>query len=300
MRIGVALGGGGAKGLAHIGVLKALLRGGIVPGMVSGTSMGALVGGLYCLKGDIRSVEEFALGFENTDLSPYLAARPSSSGLVSEKRIQAFLDGLFGSVRIEDLATPFSCVAADVRSGGEVVIDRGPLARAVRASISVPVIFKPVPLRGRYLVDGGLVNPVPVDALKRGGAGLLVAVNVITPPGGRPLPRARGARRRDKPLIARLDDFLSRKLLSGGPHKEPNLIETTLATIEIMQEKLVMARLANDRPDVTIHVDTAGFKMFEFYRPAELIRRGEEAAERRLQAILRLRRRLGPAAGAGG
>lgn len=294
MRIGVALGGGGAKGLAHIGALKAMLGSGVVPGMVSGTSMGALVGGLYCLKNDIGAVERFALGFENADLSSYLAARPSSSGLVSEKRIQAFLDGVFGSARIEELATPFSCVAADVRSGREVVVDRGPLARAVRASISVPVIFKPVPFQGRYLVDGGLVNPVPVDALKRGGAGLTVAVNVITPHAERPLPRPRGGRRRnrDKPLIARLDDFFSRKLLSGGPHKEPNLIETTLATIEIMQEKLVLARLANDRPDVTIHVDTAGFKMFEFYRPAELIRRGEEAAERRLPAILRLRRKL--------
>ena len=299
MRTGIALGGGGAKGLAHIGALKALLRNGIVPGMVSGTSMGALVGGLYCLRNDIAAVEEFALGFENADLSSYLAARPSSSGLVSEKRIQAFLDGVFGSALVEELAIPFSCVAADVRSGREVVIDRGPLARAVRASISVPAIFKPVSFQGRYLVDGGLVNPVPVDALKRGGAGLTIAVNVITPPCGRPLPRPRRGKR-NKPLIARLDDFFSRTLLSGGPHKEPNLIETTLATIEIMQEKLVMARLANDRPDVTIHVDTAGFKMFEFYRPAELIRRGEEAAERRLQAILRLRRRLGPAAGAGG
>jgi NTE family protein len=294
VRTGVALGGGGAKGLAHIGALKALLRGGVVPDMVSGTSMGALVGGLYCLKNDIGAVEEFALGFENADLAPYLAARPSSSGLVSEKRIQAFLDGLFGAALIEELATPFSCVAADVRSGGEIVIGRGPLARAVRASISVPVIFKPVPFQGRYLVDGGLVNPVPVDALKRGGAGFTVAVNVITPPGRRPPPRKRSERRRDrdKPLIARLDDFFSRTLLSGGPHQEPNLIETTLATIEIMQEKLVLARLANDRPDATIHVDTAGFKMFEFYRPAELIRRGEEAAEQRLPAILRLRRKL--------
>ena len=297
MRIGVALGGGGAKGLAHIGALKALLRNGIVPGMVSGTSMGALVGGLYCLKNDIAAVEEFALGFENADLSSYLAARPSSSGLVSEKRIQAFLDGVFGSALVEELAIPFSCVAADVRSGREVVIDRGPLARAVRASISVPAIFKPVSFQGRYLVDGGLVNPVPVDALKRGGAGLTIAVNVITPPCERPLPRPRRGKR-DKPLIARLDDFFSRTLLSGGPHKEPNLIETTLATIEIMQEKLVLARLANDRPDVTIHVDTAGFKMFEFYRPAELIRRGEEAAGQRLQTILRLRRKLDPAAGA--
>ncbi len=299
MKIGIALGGGGAKGLAHIGVLKVLQEHGIEPDMVAGTSIGALVGALYCLRGDIRPVEEFALGFENADLSPYLAPRPSSSGLVSEKRIQRFLDGLLGDARIEDLKKPFFCPATDIRSGREFMLDRGGLARAVRASISVPVIFKPVGLRGRYLVDGGLINPVPVDVLKRNGAGFTIAVNVISPLPERPRPSPQ-PRGREKLLIARLDNFFSRKLLSGGPDKEPNLIETLLATIEIMQEKLVAARLRNDAPDAVIHVNTADFKMFEFYRPAEIIRCGEDTARRQVDGILRLRRRLDPAAGKGG
>ena len=292
MKTGIALGGGGAKGLAHIGVLKVLQQNGIVPDMVAGTSIGALVGAMFCLQGDIGAVEEFALGFENANLSQYLAARPSSSGLVSEKRIQGFLDGILGSAAIENLDTPFVCIATDVRRGIEVALDRGSLARAVRASISIPVIFKPVAWEGRFLVDGGLVNPVPVDALKKNGADFTIAVNVISPL----LERTQSPERpgREKSLITRLDDYFSRKLLSGGSGKEPNLVETILATIEVMQEKLVMARLRSDAPDVTIHVDTADFRIFEFYRPAEIIRRGEQAANRQLDTILGLRRQLDP------
>jgi len=285
MKIGIALGGGGAKGLAHIGVLKVLEGHGIVPDMVAGTSIGALIGALYLLRGDIRTVEAYALGFENSNLYPYLAPRPSSSGLISEKRVQAFLNGLFGARRIESLDRPFFCPAADIRRGREVMFDRGSLQRAVRASISVPVIFKPVRLGKSYLVDGGLLNPVPVDVLKKHGCTFTIAVNVITPRPARPR-RAKKTSAGEKLLLARLDDFFSRKLISGRPDQEPNVIETFLATMEIMQEKLIAARLRNDLPDATIHVDVSTVKFFEFYRPAEIIRRGEAAARREIATVL--------------
>jgi NTE family protein len=291
MKTGIALGGGGAKGLAHIGVLKVLQANGIVPDMVSGTSMGALVGALYCLRNDIRSVEQFAMGFENASLSPYLAPRPSSSGLVSEKRIQDFLDCILGDARIEDLDRPFYCPAADIRRGREVMFTHGSLARAVRASISIPVIFRPVRLGNRFLVDGGLLNPVPVDVLKRNGAAFIIAVNVITPLPSRSA-RPRLPKGREKLLLARFDHFVSRKLIGDRRLREPNVIETFLATLEIMQERLIAARLRNDAPDVAIHVNTADIKMFEFYRPAEIIRRGEEAARREINGVLDHWRRL--------
>jgi NTE family protein len=285
MKIGFALGGGGAKGLAHIGVIKVLEEHGIFPQLVSGTSIGALIGALYLLRGDIHAVEAYALGFENSNLYPYLSPRPSSSGLISEKSIQTFLNGLFGNVRIEDLDRPFFCPASDIRRGREVMFDSGNLQRAVRASISIPVIFKPVRLGRNYLVDGGLINPVPVDVLKKNGSNFTIAVNVITQ---RPLRlrRRKKASAKEKLLLARLDDFLSRKLISGRPDEEPNLIEAFLSTMEIMQQKLITARLQNDAPDATIHVDTQDFKLFEFYRPAAIIRRGEETARREIKTIL--------------
>lgn len=298
MKTGIALGGGGAKGLAHIGVLKVLQEHGIVPDMVAGTSIGALVGGLYLLRGDIRAVTEYALSFENSNLYPHLVPRPSSSGMISEKRIQAFLHGIFGSKRIEDLERPFFCPAVDIRSGREVMFERGSLQQAVRASISVPVIFKPVRQRNSYLVDGGLLNPVPVDVLKKKGCTFTVAVNVITPRPLRPR-RRRQANVKERLLLARLDDFLSRKLISGLPGREPNVIETFLSTMEIMQQKLIAARLRNDAPDVTIHVETSDFKFFEFYRPAEIIRRGEAAARREIESVLESRRSKQDAEGTG-
>ncbi len=296
MKTGIALGGGGAKGLAHIGVLKALQEHGIVPDMVAGTSIGALVGALYLLQGDILEVEAYARSFENSNLYPHLVPRPSSSGMISEKRIQAFLHGLFGARRIENLERPFFCPAVDIRSGREMMFARGSLLRAVRASISVPVIFKPVRLRDRYLVDGGLLNPVPVDVLKNRGADLVIAVNVIPPRPLRPRPRSK-ANVKEKLLLARLDNFLSHKLISGRPGKEPNMIETFLSTMEIMQQKLIAARLRNDLPDIIIQVETSDFKFFEFYRPAEIIRRGEEAVHRQIDEIMKLHRQRQAAPG---
>jgi len=285
LKTGIALGGGGAKGLAHIGVIKVLEEHGIFPQLVSGTSIGALIGALYLLRGDIHAVETYALGFENSNLYPYLAPRPSSSGLISEKRIQTFLKDIFGDSRFEDLPLPFFCPATDIRRGREVIFARGSLQQAVRASISIPVIFKPVRWHQCYLVDGGLINPVPVDVLKRNDSNFTIAVNVITQ---RPLrPRRKNkANAKEKLLLARLDDFFSRRLISGRPDEEPNLIESFLATLEIMQEKLIAARLQNDAPDAVIHVDTQDFKLFEFYRPAAIIRRGEQTARREIKTIL--------------
>ncbi len=163
----------------------------------------------------------------------------------------------------------------------------GMLLQAVRASISIPVIFKPVRWRRNYLVDGGLINPVPVDVLKRNGSDFTIAVNVITQRPARPR-RRKKANAREKLLLARLDDFLSRRLIYGRADEEPNLIESFLATMEIMQQKLIAARLQNDAPDAIIHVDTQDFKLFEFYRPAAIIRRGEETARREIASILPL------------
>jgi NTE family protein len=299
MKTGIALGGGGAKGLAHIGVIKVLEEHGIFPQVVSGTSIGALVGALYLLHDDIRAVEAIAMGFENSNLYPYLSPRPSSSGLISEKGIQTFLNGLFGEKRIEDLPRPFFCPATDVRRGREVMFAKGGLLRAVRASISIPVIFKPVRLGRSYLVDGGLINPVPVDVLKNNGSAFTIAVNVITQRPARPR-RRKKANAKEKLLLARLDNFLSRKLIFGMADKEPNLIEAFLATMEIMQQKLIAARLQNDAPDATIHVDTQDFRLFEFYRPTAIIRRGEDSARREIKSLLALWQRRQSETKAGG
>ncbi len=279
LKVGIALGGGGAKGLAHIGVLKVLEKHGIVPAQVSGTSMGALVGALYCDRGSIAEVEKFVLAFEDASLNPYLFPKLSSTGLISEKKIRNFLVSLFADMRIEDLARPFCCTATDILSGEEVVFCKGSLVDAVLASISVPVLFPAHRYRNRFLVDGGLVDLVPVAPLRQNGADFIIAVNVIVPPrAGQAERRPDRKERKNRLLIERIDSLLSRR--PARDKGVPNLIEVLFSTFEIMQQKLVLSCLELDQPDVAIHVETSEFKFYEFNSPTELIARGEATMRR--------------------
>ncbi len=287
----LALGAGAAKGLAHVGVLKVLQEEGLRPRRVAGTSIGALVGALYCLDPDPARLERLALQFESIPLHTILAPRLSASGLVDDRRVRDFLESFFGSARIEKLALPFACVAVDIRSGRPVWMEKGPLLDAVMASISVPVVFPAQRHGRRFLVDGGLVDPVPVDVLRQKGVAPVVAVSLFAPgrgkrPGpGRPRPGDGGKVPWERRLIAGAERLLGRlEKRPAGPH----LVASLLAALEIMQKEVVRARLQADRPDLLVDVDTAGFSLHEFYRPRELIARGEEAARRALPGLLRL------------
>jgi len=297
MKIGLALGGGGAKGLAHIGVLRVLEEHGLVPDLLAGTSMGALVGALYSVMGDASEVEKFALGFEKTDLSRYLSLRVSSSGLVSDRRVRELLERTFGTANIEDLSRPFFATAVDILSGEEVIFSRGPLAEAVMASISIPVVFPPCALHGRYLADGGLVDLVPVDVLKRSGADFVIAVNVLGPPPR--TPRGAGMRTlgRNPLLPRRLHALVSRRSGTSERQAAPNILEELLFAFEIMQVEMVASKLKNDAPDVVVQVETSDFAMFEFDRPREIIERGKQTMRRHVGEV---ERRIAERAGEGG
>ena len=174
-RIGLALGGGVARGLAHIGVLKVLEEEGIRVGCVAGTSAGSLVGALFCHGLDWRQIRELAMGVEWKDLVSFL---PTRLGFARTGRLEEKLEELLGGARFEDLAVPLRAVAVDIANGEEVVLDRGPVARAVRASCSLPGIFEPTPWEERLLVDGGLINDVPADVAAAMGAECVVAVDL--------------------------------------------------------------------------------------------------------------------------
>ncbi len=288
VKIGLALGGGGAKGLAHIGVLRVLEDRGLVPDLVAGTSMGALVAALSCVKGDASEVENFALGFEKSDLSRYLSLRVSSSGLVSDRRVRELLDDTFGIVKIEDLSRPFFATAVDILSGEEVIFSSGPLVDAVMASISIPVVFPPCGLNGRFLADGGLVDLVPVDILKRNGADFIIAVNVLGPPPPTPDGPAARTLGRNPLLPRRLHALVSRRKGTSDRPAAPNILEELLFAIEIMQVEMVASKLRNDAPDVLVQVETTDFAMFEFDRPREIIERGKATMRRQVGEVERL------------
>lgn len=179
IKVGVAFSGGAAKGLAHIGVLKALEEVGVRVDYIAGSSMGALVGAAYASGIAADSLERIALQTDWMTLIKLFFPTFSSAGLIRGNRIVDYLDDLYGSRNIEDLALPFTATATDLSSGDLLLIDRGNVAEAVRASISIPVVFAPVFKENRCLVDGALVNAVPVDVVRNMGAEFVIAVNVL-------------------------------------------------------------------------------------------------------------------------
>ncbi len=178
-KIGLALGGGGAKGAVHIGVIRALLGAGIKIDYIAGTSMGALVGGFYAATGDIDKLENLITNFKKSDIfSLKKLINHKDGAFFKEESIAEKLRKELKNTKIEDLETPFTALAADIKNGDEVCLKEGDLVDAIRASIALPIVFAPVKIGNRLLIDGGLVNPVPADIVKDMGAEYVIAVDV--------------------------------------------------------------------------------------------------------------------------
>jgi predicted acylesterase/phospholipase RssA len=182
-KIGYALGGGSARGLAHIGVLKVLEEKGIYPDVVAGTSIGAIIGALYAGGHKPNEMEQLVLGLNWKKLISLADMTFPVSGLFQGKKVVSLLKSIIGDLNFEQLQYAFSCVATNIINGEQVVLKEGSLVEAVRASISIPGIFTPVLISGAYLVDGGLVNTVPVSICREMGADFVIGINVIPEPG---------------------------------------------------------------------------------------------------------------------
>ena len=178
-KIGLALGGGGAKGLAHIGIIKALEAAGIKIDYIAGTSMGALVGGWYAATDDIRTLEDFILRINKTDIFEIKEMIKRKNGaLFKGESIADNLRKELKNIKVEDCKIPFTALATDAKNGDEVCLKNGDLVDAIRASVALPIVFAPVAIDGQILMDGGLANPVPADVVKDMGADYVIAVDV--------------------------------------------------------------------------------------------------------------------------
>src|ERR1700748_394235 len=175
--IGLSLGGGAARGFAHIGIVRTLIAHGIVPNVVVGTSIGAVVGGAYAA-GHLDTLEEWARSLQPRNIFGYLDIRLNGSGLIGGAKLAAQLEAAMGENRIEDLPIKFASVATEVRTGHEIWLTHGRIVDAMRASYALPGIFSPVMVGDRWLVDGALVNPVPVSAARAFGAEIVIAANL--------------------------------------------------------------------------------------------------------------------------
>jgi NTE family protein len=178
-KIGLALGSGGWKGIAHVGVIKALVENNIPIDFIAGSSVGSLVGGMYAALGDIYKVEEIINKFDKKDLFNIFADPSIKTGMIKGDKVVQFIEDSVGDVNIEDLKIPFCAIATDLLKGDAVYINKGSLSSAIRASSSIPLLFEVPTYKGNYLVDGGAVEMIPAESVKKMGADIVIGVNLF-------------------------------------------------------------------------------------------------------------------------
>jgi len=294
-KIGVALGGGAARGWAHIGVLRALSQAGIVPDIVAGTSIGAVVGGCYAA-GRLDELEGFARDLTRRKVFGYLDFNLSGSGLITGQRLVERLDGHLRDIHIEELATRFVAVATEIGTGHEVWLSRGRVVDAMRASYALPGIFKPMSIDGRWLFDGALVNPVPVSVCRALGARYVIAVNLNSDLCGRGTVIAEAGAAPETAEDAAAAGMLkgkngraARKLLQrqifGSGDRSPGISTVMVDAFNIVQDRIARSRLAGDPPDAIINPRLGGIGLFDFHYADELINRGIAAVQRDLDDL---------------
>jgi NTE family protein len=291
--IGLALGGGAARGFAHIGVMNTLLAHGIVPDVIVGTSIGAVVGGCYASQ-QLGNLEAWARKLTVRGVLGYLDINLSGSGLIRGGHLAKQLDASIGGVRIDDLSTRFAAIATEFNTGHEIWLTRGRLGEALRASYALPGIFPPVLIGGRWLVDGALVNPVPVSAARALGARLVIAVNLNADLFGRgTIISSHGSDEQDeqpveapKPAGFRrifAERSLRRQVL--GRRGRPGIPTVMVEAFNVMQDRITRARLAGDPPDVLVSPRLGQVGWFDFHRATDAIAIGAEATQKAMPAI---------------
>ena len=299
--IGLALGSGAARGWAHIGIIDALLEAGIEPDIVCGTSIGALVGAAY-VADRLPALRSFALGVTRREMVGLLDVRLTAGGVVDGKRIVAMLHGLGIDAPIESYGKPYAAVATDLETGREIWLRDGPILEAVRASISLPGVFSPVRTDGRWLADGGLVNPVPVSTCRALGADIIIAVNlngdiVSRFEGDAPRQAKAGPTDGSPEFLRRLMDQIPPAIRQQASAIVPKLLrpasgapgyfDVLINSLNVMQDQITRARLAGEPPHVLLAPRLRTIGSFDFNRAEEAIAEGRASVQHALPEIRR-------------
>lgn len=295
-KLGLALGGGAARGWAHLGVLQVLTEAGIAPDVIAGTSIGAVVGGCYAA-GKLNVLEEFALSLTKRRMIGLMDFH-LGAGLIAGRRLHRLLERDIGMARIEELPLRFAAIATEMGSGHEIWLTEGTMIEAMRASYALPGVFDPVKLGGRWLMDGALVNPVPVTAARALGADVVMCVNLNGESGGRGTTIQSHAAEPDDEawssggVAARnwLSPMRDAARIFRRDREEAGLAAPGLANVmvdvfNITQDRIARSRLAGDPPDVMVSPKLARIGLFEFHRAEEAVDLGRAAAARALDEL---------------
>ncbi|MCO4291675.1 patatin-like phospholipase family protein [Solitalea sp. MAHUQ-68] len=276
-KVCLVLGSGGARGVSQIGVIEELEKKGFVISRIAGCSMGALIGGVYCVD-HLQTYKNWIINLEKRDVFKLLDFTLSGGGFVRGDRVLGAIEELVGSHKIENFKIPFTAVATDVNAQQEIYFNSGDLFKAIRASIAIPTIFTPVIENGKVLLDGGLLNPLPIAVANRQPDELLVVVNVNA--SSTPLkvavsetadPQVKGKGLWD----SWLSSFFTMDMHSNESNEKIGMFGLLNRSFELIQDRLSQLMLETHKPDLLINVSRNSCGSFEFYRAAELIEVGK-------------------------
>jgi NTE family protein len=284
--VSLVLGSGGARGLVHIGVIDELTRNGLDIKAIAGSSMGALIGGIYAM-GQLDVYTRWVTGLERRDVIRLLDLTFARSGLIKGDRIIAVLRSLIGDANIEDLPIRFTAVATDVEDEKEVWFNHGSLFDAIRASISIPTVFTPHRYHGKYFLDGGLINPIPIAPTLEDETDLTIAVNLSAKPEKKvevksPPPKKNNHQRNNYQMrIAQFIDGLKLRF-DRQPEGALGVLDIVIKSMNIMENTLAETQLITYSPDIVIEIPRDVCNFFEFHRAQEMI----EVGRQRTKAVL--------------
>ncbi len=284
--VGVALGSGSARGWAHIGILQELEAQGVYPQVVAGTSVGALVGGVY-VSGQLDAFAEWVTKLTSREVLG-LMDFSFSGGAMKGERLFGFFADQHENPDIETLSKRFVSVATEMKTGREIWIQKGPILSAARASCALPGVLTPVKHNDRWMLDGGLVNPVPVSACRALGADVVIAVNLnaqlvsahLSGASRREVEHEATSEKGDRPIWQKLAAYLS-----SGEGDRPSFFDVVTSSVNILQDRLTRSRMAGDPPDITLVPMLEDFALMDFHRAAQAIEEGRRLVQQEATLI---------------
>jgi NTE family protein len=296
LKIGLALGSGSSRGWSHIGIINELSKLGIAPNIVCGTSVGAMVGAAYAT-GNIEKLEAWACSLTKFDVARFLDINFSMTGFVNTERFHGFLnENIAGDENvIEELSKVYAAVSTDLETGREVWLRKGSLIQAVWASMSMPGLFPAIRHDNRWLVDGGLVNPVPVSVCRALGADIVIAVNLngdivgkrFNRPADKPETEKSGKEGVGGKITELVREYTNLSFFDSEDDDEqpPGLLDAIAASVNITQDRITRSRLAGEPPDIVFSPKLSDIGLLELYRAEEAIAEGKECVQRKIPEI---------------
>ena len=299
LKIGLALGSGSSRGWSHIGIIKELSNLGIKPGIVCGTSVGAMVGAAY-VAGNIEKLESWARSVTKFDVARFLDINTSFTGFVNTERFHDFLNENIASDEdvIEDLSKVYAAISTDLESGKEVWLQRGSVVQAVWSSMALPGLFPAIRHNNQWLVDGGLVNPVPVSVCRAWGADIVIAVNlngdIVGKRFHKTVMKKNGIEAVSEKISELVKEYTNLPLFEpDNIEQPPSLLDAIAASVNITQDRITRSRLAGEPPDMVLSPKLSDIGLLELYRADEAIEEGKKCVKRMIPEIEHLLDRAG-------